>query len=268
VDGQGFVYLAGETVGTLAGPARDGGQDPFIRRYTRTGTISWTRQFGSAGAGYDEAHALAVDERGNVYIVGLTEGTLPGQSSHGSADAFVRKYGPDGAVRWTRQFGTARDDTALAIALDDLGNAYIAGSTKGRFAGQASHGGSDAFVRKYGPGGAILWTGQFGTPEDDEASSVAVDAAGGVRVAGSTGGALPGQVSHGQADAFVRRLGRGGAVTWTRQFGTPETDGAAAIAVSGLGDTFVAGSTQGALPGHANRGSSDAYVRRYGTEGR
>ena len=40
-------------------------------------------------------------------------GTLPGQTTAGGIDAFVRKYDPNGTEMWTRQFGTAGDDFAL-----------------------------------------------------------------------------------------------------------------------------------------------------------
>ena len=52
-------------------------------------TPEWTRQFGSAG--HDRATAVAVDASG-VYVAGATEGALPGQTSAGSIDAFLRKY--------------------------------------------------------------------------------------------------------------------------------------------------------------------------------
>ena len=41
-----------------------------------------------------------------VYVVGTTNGALPGQTAHGQNDVFVRKYDPAGNYLWTRQFGT------------------------------------------------------------------------------------------------------------------------------------------------------------------
>ena len=68
-----------------------------------------------------------------------------------------------------------------------------------------------------------LWTRQFGTSGYDFARAVAVDPEGNVYVAGRTEGALPGQVSSGDFDAFVRKYDRDGDEVWTRQFGTPES---------------------------------------------
>ena len=50
--------------------------------------LEWTRQFGSASS--DQTFGFSVDASG-VYVTGLTAGTLPGQTSAGGTDAFVRK---------------------------------------------------------------------------------------------------------------------------------------------------------------------------------
>ena len=46
-----------------------------------------------------------------------------------------------------KQFGTTGDDGATSIAVDGLGNVYLAGMTTGDLFGQNS-GGYDAFVMK------------------------------------------------------------------------------------------------------------------------
>src|SRR2546426_243908 len=94
-----------------------------------------------------EADGIAVDASG-VYVAGLTWDALPGQTSAGSGDAFLRKYDASGNVLWTRQFGSSDVDQADNIAVDASG-AYVAGDTAGAFPGQTSAGGVDAFVRKY-----------------------------------------------------------------------------------------------------------------------
>ena len=59
-----------------------------------TGEIEWVRQFGGVGPAFDSAAAVAAE--GSVYVAGRTSGTLPGQTSAGVTDAFVRKYDADG----------------------------------------------------------------------------------------------------------------------------------------------------------------------------
>src|SRR3989338_735964 len=64
-------------------------------------TIQWIRQFGSltllqlGDFSFDEAVGVSVHSSG-VYVTGRTQGALPGQTSAGSQDAFVRKYDLDG----------------------------------------------------------------------------------------------------------------------------------------------------------------------------
>ena len=46
---------------------------------------------------------------------------IAGQTATGSVDVFVSKYDFDGHVIWTRQFGTAKYDDALGIAVSGPG---------------------------------------------------------------------------------------------------------------------------------------------------
>jgi hypothetical protein len=115
-------------------------------------------------------------------------------------------------------------------------------------------------------GAELSWARGFGTVAAEAATAVAADAAGGV-VAGWTEGALPGKRSAGGRDAFVRRSDGEGGVAWTRQFGTPGSDEAAAVAVDRSG-VYVAGTTTGRFPGERRAGGEDLFVRRYSPEGR
>ena len=197
VDAGGNIMMAGSTNGSLSGSFA-GESDAFVRKYDPKGNELWTRQFGTVTI--DEATALVVDAEGNIIVAGGTEGKLSG-SSAGYYDVFVRKYNPKGNELWTRQFGTAKDDFAKALAVDAEGNIVVAGTTMGNLSG-SSAGNYDSFVRKYDPKGNELWTRQFGTGSEDWADTLAVDAEGNIMVAGYTGGNLFGD-SAGDADAFV-----------------------------------------------------------------
>jgi hypothetical protein len=262
VDASG-IYVAGRTRGTLPGQtsAGPGFDDAFVRKYDAGGNEVWTRQFGSATT--DEARGIAVDASG-IYVAGSAEGALPGQSSAGGFDAFVRKYDVSGTELWTRQFGTRGHDGAFGIAVDASG-IYVAGFTTETFPGQINPArfGFDAFVRKYDVSGSELWTRQFGTVDADLAFGIAVDASG-IYVAGLAGDALPGQTGAGAGDAFVRKYDASGNEVWTRQFGSTSFDEALGIAVDASG-VYVAGRTFGTLPDSA--GADDAFVRKYDVSG-
>ncbi len=225
----------------------------------------WTRQFGTTLE--DEAQSVAVDSSGNVYVAGTISGALPGQTALGRFDAYVRKYDSAGTEVWTRQFGSPGGDRALSVSVDSSGGVYVAGSTDGALPGQTALGSLDAYVRKYDSAGNELWTRQFGSPDSDYPLSVSVDSSGGVYVAGTTRGALPGQTSLGGFDAFVRKYDGAGTEVWTRQIGSAEGDGADSVSVDSSGGVYVAGYISGALPGQAFLGGADAFVRKYDSAG-
>jgi len=252
--GASGIYAAGVTRGALPGQTSSGNQDAFVRKYDAAGTEVWTRQFG--GGSFEQAHAISVDASG-VYVAGGTEGALPGQTSSGGHDAWVRKYDASGNEVWTRQFGSASVDLAGGISLDASG-VYVTGGTYGALPGQTYTGDQDAFVRKYDAAGTEMWTRQFGTTGNDKVYGVSADASG-VHAAGLVTGALPGQTYTGGQDAFVRKYDAAGTEVWTHQFGTADHDGAYVISVDASG-VYAAGGTGGALPGQTSSGGADTFV--------
>jgi hypothetical protein len=254
--GPDGAYVAGYTTGVLPGQASGGGADAFVAKYDPAGALLWSRQFGSAA--FDFAHGVAVGS-GAVYVVGQTHGALPGQASAGLGDGFVAKLDPAGELLWTRQFGSAEVDLAYAVAVGAEG-ALVAGYVCGALPGQTSAGGCDAFLAAYDPAGAPRWSRQLGSAASDAASGVAVGP-GGIYVSGSAGGALPGQVQAGDADAFVAKFDAAGALLRTRQFGSPLRDEPWGVALTASG-LYLAGSTDGALPGQTEAGFADAFLAK------
>jgi uncharacterized repeat protein (TIGR01451 family) len=253
------AYVAGFTQAGLPGETFSGTADAFLRKYDQTGTTIWTRQFGTSE--FDTANAIFVNATG-VYVVGEVGGgqALPGQTSAGGSDAFVRKYDTNGNEIWTRQFGGTFSEDAAAIRGGGP-FVYVVGTTTGTLPGQTSAGGSDAFVRKYDPNGNAIWTRQFGTADGDQARGVFADATG-VYIAGSTQGAFPGYTFAGDVDAYVRKYDTNGNEIWTRQFGTFGPD--AALAASGNGSSV---SVAGLLAIGEGKGDTQAFVRKYTTSG-
>src|SRR5262249_35941533 len=122
-DSLGYVYIAGETNGSLGGPSA-GGSDAFIAKYDAAGNLAWTgargsvpnfRQIGTSAA--DHGYGVSADGLGNVYMSGSTAGNLGGTNA-GGADAFLTKWDSVGTLQWTRQLGTAADDISYAASAD------------------------------------------------------------------------------------------------------------------------------------------------------
>jgi len=238
-----------------------------LRRFDGDGNTVWEGPFDAEGRA--QPGGIAVGAHGVVAVGGSAFGILPGQTSAGLPDAVVRRYDTDGNEVWTRQFGGAGADFAGPVTVTADGDIAVAGSTL-ELPGQLSLIGGDAFVRVYDVDGNEQWTHEFGSSGADYASAVASASGGRIIVAGWTDGALPGQVSSGLDDAFVRVYDAAGTELWTRQFGTSDRDVADAVTVGSTGDVIVAGSTRGTLPGQdpgRPAGNADAFVRKYSADG-
>lgn len=266
--GEFGAYVAGDTVGTFTGQPPAQRQDAFVSLHDTAGNLKWVRTIASTNGAEEVATGVAADGSG-AYAVGYTRGILPGQNSAGNADSFLRKYGPDGDVLFTTQFGAASDDFANAVAAHTSG-VYVAGVVDccgSSFPGLPPTLGSDAYLRKFGGDGNVLWTRMISTGDTERATAVAVDSSG-VYVAGTTNGSLAAPA--GQRDGFIRKFSHDGAVLWTRQFGltgannVPTNEDVFAIAAGG-GAVYVAGSAaQGSLPGSPFAGGLwDGFVAKY-----
>jgi hypothetical protein len=288
------VYVAGTTGGQFTGQTTNGLRDGFVRKYSPTGTLDWTEQFGTTNS--DAVHGIAVTSDG-VFVVGDTYGVFDGQSQKGVLDAYVVAFSTSGSPKWTRQFGTTSSDDGSAIAGDGNGvyvsgetkgaftgatdwtrqfgtsgtdsgsgvavsgsSVFVAGSTSGTFLHQDSVGGGDSYVRRYSTGGSTGWTNQFGTDARDDAAAIAADS-GGEWVTGSTLGRFGGASKEGKADVFLVELSGGGALSSADQFGSTDNDAGTGVAASSS-SAFVSGKTKGALEGETHVGRSDAFLVR------
>jgi hypothetical protein len=229
--------------------------------YPVDGTSPITDQFGSVGR--DMATGVAADADGNVWVVGYTTGAIGG-SNLGHGDLFLRKYRADSFDPLTVQLGTAGDDYARGVAVDDAGTVWVAGATDGEFSA-TNQGGSDVFVWKDPVASSNEDVIQFGTAEDDVATAIAIGPDGGAWVSGYTLGALQGE-NQGTRDAFLRSVPVDGSQVRTYQFGTAELDEATSVALDLRGNLWVAGSTEGTL-GPTSGGSSDGFARVYPADG-
>ncbi len=262
--GGSRVFVAGHTGGSLAGGPDPAGVDAYVRGYGISGNLLWTREFGSPN--FDTALGVTIDASG-LYVVGRTEGTLPGEVSAGTVDAFIRKYDFLGNVTWSHQFGTEGFDAADGVAADASG-IYVTGETGGTFPGEVTAGGGDGYVRKYDGSGNVLWTHEFGTDANDGAFAIAVDLSG-VYVAGLAAGTFPGQTKSGapgSANAFLQKYDTSGQLLWTRQFGASRDAVAYGIAVGGSG-VYVTGQADGTFPGSVSAGSSDGFLWEFDPSG-
>jgi hypothetical protein len=237
VDASGNAYVTGHTNSTnfptTAGafqPVFAGGLwDAFVTKLDSTGsTLIYSTYLG--GMGFDQAFAIAVDDRGHAYTTGRTNSAnFPTVNafqgfSGGGLDAFVTKLDPTGsALVYSTYLGGSSSEEADGIAVDLQGNAYVTGvtdSTNFRTTSRAfqpAHAGGnsqEAFVTKLDPVGSLVYSSYLGGSGYEVGFAIAVDPGGNAYVTGETGssdfrttpGAF-GQSFHGFfQDAFVAKI--------------------------------------------------------------
>jgi len=241
--------------------------------------LQWGTYFG--GSGVDEAHSVAVDRSGNVFVVGWTASTFsfpledPGGGAYfnntyngGDYDAFIAKFsGGNLSLVWSTYFGGNDYDRASSVAVDGSGNVFVVGLTFSSDFPPADPGGGayyddtfgglvDAFIAKFsGSDLSLVWSTYFGGNDWDEATSVAVDGRGNVFVVGLTyssdfpladpgGGAYYNGTRNGIEDAFIAKFsGSNLRLVWSTYFGGNDWDEAFSVAVDGSGNVFVVGRT-------------------------
>ncbi|MBL8179393.1 MAG: SBBP repeat-containing protein, partial [Bryobacterales bacterium] len=213
----------------------------------------------------DIVAAAAVDGNENIYLTGYTNSTTfptggppyKATLTPGDADAFVMKLNPTGTtVVYSTYLGGTFADYGRAIAVNAAGEAYITGSSIGRFpttAGAFRESPANApaiFVAKLSATGASLG---YATYLDGAGAGlgIAVDAAGDAYVAGhtytatftTTMGSVQ-QTYGGATDAFVVKLNATGtAQVYSTFLGGLAEDQATAIQVDGSGNAYVSGFT-------------------------
>ena len=259
VDRTNNIYTVGRTSGNVAG-SNQGLYDAWISKHDSTGQQIWKRQVGTTG--YDAASGVAVDNIGNVYAIGWTDGEGGNISDR---LGWITKYDGNGNQIWKRQLPNSNYDISNgAISLSSDGSIYIVGRTTGTAPG-TNEINTDALVAKYDSNGNPLWVKQIGTAAWDEAKSVAVDSDGSIYIAGQTKGNLQG-TNAGDADAWLAKYDSSGNQIWKQQIGTTAEDQAFGVAVSNNGHVYLSGHTQNKLGesfvGNVNEWIGDFEVMR------
>ncbi len=165
VDALGNVFITGFFRGTvdfdpnagIANLTSAGLDDAFIQKLDATGNFIWARSFGGSGA--DQGLSVASDASGNVYTMGVFEGTVdfdPGAGIanllSGGFDIFVQKLDAAGNFQWANSFGAV----GASIAVDDIDNVFTTGyfigtvdfDSEAGVANLSSAGSTDVFVKK------------------------------------------------------------------------------------------------------------------------
>ncbi len=232
---------------------------PLVARYTAAGTRAWLKTY-TAYEGY--AEAVAFDRGGNVYVA--VDVWRQRSDSEWGYDIGLLKYSAGGALQWERFYDdpAARDDEAVAIAVDRSGNVVVAGSSP------TADDRLGVVVLKYRPNGDPAWptAARFDpAPGDPNAGDVcctglALDSVGNAYVTGwsnyySAGTWLSNALT-------LKFAATDGARQWGQIYEARHNPSSSADAIAVRGSSVVVtGSTGGATD------ANDALVVKYGLDG-
>ncbi|HRI65803.1 MAG TPA: SBBP repeat-containing protein [Polyangium sp.] len=286
VDSSGNVYVTGTFYGSVnfgGGALNASGalySDVFLAKLGPDGSHLWSKRFGDDNA--QSALALAADANGNIIVTGYFQNIINfgggDLNSAGNFDIFMAKFNSSGAHQWSRRFGdAARSQYGRSVAIDGMGNVYLAGD----IAGSIDFGGGampvttvrSSLIAKFDSFGNANWakvnTGDANS--DSIAYSVAVGPNGEVAAGGYFKNKfdLDGMstTSTGVDDAFITLFSATGTLMMTKTFGDMEQQRVASLGFAPNGDIFATGDFSGAIDfetGMAtmSTGLSDGYVVR------
>ena len=229
MDGAGNVYVTG------LGQGVSGNFDYVTIKYDAVGTEIWRTEYNGTGNSLDEAHAIAVDPSGNVYVTGWSYG-----GAGTGYDYATVKYNSTGVQQWASRYTNVAGgtDEAWDIDVDNVGNVFVTGSSDGAGTNSA------ATTVRYNSAGVQQYANRF------EGVGTSIDAGFAIYVDSLTGTAyVTGYTFQSAAadfDYITLKYNLAGVQQWATQYNSPDGnyDEARAIAVDASGNVYVTGYSQ------------------------
>ena len=203
--------------------------DMLTIKYSAAGIPTWTNRY-SAGLRSIGIKA-AVDTNGNVVVAGYVTRSSGASTTNEFATI---KYSSDGIPQWTNSYFAGDGGQPTAIAVDQVGNVFVAGVSN-----------YNLLTIRYATNGdwRKTWAKSISSRYGGSAFCV-VDTNGDVVVTGA------GYVSTSLNYITTKYSGASGAVLWTRYYAgdylntVPGGGGPVAIAVDASGNVYIAGSSK------------------------
>lgn len=138
------IYVAGYSGSPNVGAATNiGYYDGLIMKLTTAGSLSWAKMIGTPNSDYLTGVDVNSTED-KIFVSGYTYGNWNGINL-GAADMVLIRMDADGNVRWTKLWGSTRDDYLLDISYANE-KIFTAGHTAGNVGDTSNLGGFDTLV--------------------------------------------------------------------------------------------------------------------------
>jgi len=121
VDHMGNVCVTGRSVDSAL-------EDDYATiKYSASGVEQWVARYDGPASSYDDARAMVIDNAGNIYVTGYSIDLATHE------DFATVKYKASGGEEWVARYNGPLDrcDDATAITVDNSGNVYVTGWSRG-----------------------------------------------------------------------------------------------------------------------------------------
>ncbi|MDN3643151.1 SBBP repeat-containing protein [Lutimonas halocynthiae] len=292
-DSEGNIYAVGTTysadfpININEFQSKFGGMsDAFVLKLNTKGEIMWSTFIG--GSKNEDGRGIALDQQGNVHIVGRTESNdfpiLPGAlqpKSAGKIDTFFATLNSEGKMMTTSYLGGSGNDIGFSIDIDNKGRRYIAGTTNSsdfplyNSIQETKHGKDDIFFAVIDATGSTLeYSSYLGGDENEQLYGLALGPNENIFLTGITNssdfpttpnGYQP--IHSGESDVFVSKFNiQEKRMTYSTFLGGEGDDSSRDLIIDDEGNAFIVGKTTSTNFPIVNnshsmlRGRTDAFI--------
>jgi len=257
-DTIGNVYVVGSS-----SSFGNGVTQIFLLKYDNEGELQFSKTW---GAGNSFGNGVAVDNLGNIYVVGTA--TTPLETNTNpvgiaanptTAQIVLLKYDSNGNLLSQRTIGAGPQNSyGTGVAVDSSGAVYVTGYT---YALGPTLGISAAILLKYDPAGNLLFQTIWGGKQNDAATGIAVDIDGNVYLVGYT---KTYSIKPDIPSAFLLKFDPYGNLLFQRIWGGNRGDFGYGVAVDTVENAYVTGYTFSFGP---NTQGANFFILKYDIAG-
>lgn len=230
IDANGNIYIAGAVYDLT------NNFDYLIACYDPNGNLQWQQTFDGVAHSYDVPTAITIDNNGNVYVTGSSQGTT-------SLTDFVtiQLNATNGQINWVKTYNYANlYEIPVSILKNSNGNIYVTGASASSFNNW------DIATIEYDPSGNLInqyrntsFSNGFDKPADMKR-----DANGNIYIVGRA------STANSTFDIKLIKLNSSLAVQWIKTFdGQGLNDEASKVEIDYNGNIIIAGYVQKPIDG-------------------
>jgi hypothetical protein len=191
------VFMAGQFTDTITFgsttlyPSEHAYFDGFIVKYDSSGNLKWAKQTIHKTSNDAWIYSVAVDPKGNSYILGYSTDTTRFGSFKLTRGVFLVKYDSVGNVKWAKSsgcIGVGPSNNLYDVTIDKFNNIYITGTSTDTisFGTDTIYGtiNENTFLVKYDSAGNVKWAKGSSGAGQSFGTSVTIDVTGNVYITG------------------------------------------------------------------------------------